>query len=156
MINLIWAMTDDYLIGDGAVIPWHIKEDLIYYKEHTAGKTVLMGDTTYYSLKGYYKKRPLPYGKIYVASLNKDLVLADAVVVNDVEDFLDNYQEELWVVGGATIYALCLPYADYLYISFIKGKYSGNKYFKEVDFKKFKLIWDKETKDVHYTLYERA
>lgn len=156
MINLIWAMTEDHLIGDGNKMPWHIKEDLIYYKEHTAGKVVLMGEATYYSLKGYYKNRQLPYGKIYVASLTKDLVLADANVINDVEVFLKNYKEELWVVGGATIYALSLPYADRLYISFIKGKYSGNKYFKEVDFSKFKLIWDNDTKEVHYTLYERA
>ena len=73
MINLIWAMTKDNLIGKGNLMPWHIKEDLVYYKNKTAGKTVVMGEETYYSLKGYYKTRPLPYGTIYVASLNTDL-----------------------------------------------------------------------------------
>ena len=70
MIHLIWAMTKNHVIGLQNKMPWHIKEDLIYYKEHTAGKTVVMGENTYYSLKGYYKSKPLPYGKIYVASLN--------------------------------------------------------------------------------------
>ena len=156
MISLIWAMTKDHLIGKGNLIPWHIKEDLIYYKEHTKGQIVLMGEETYYSLKGYYRTKPLQYGKIYVASLNKDLVLDDAIVINDLVWFLENNSEDLWVVGGATIYKISLPYADKLYISFIKGNYEGDKYFPEIDFSNYKLIWDNETELVHYTLYERV
>lgn len=156
MINLIWAMTKDNLIGKGNLMPWHIKEDLVYYKNKTAGKTVVMGEETYYSLKGYYKTRPLPYGTIYVASLNADLKLDDAIVINDLIDFVSNFKDELWVVGGATIYKLTLPYADRLYISFVKGNYEGDKYFPQIDYSKYKLIWDNETDLVHYTLYERV
>ena len=156
MINLIWAMAKDNLIGKGNLMPWHIKEDLVYYKNKTAGKTVVMGEETYYSLKGYYKTRPLPYGIIYVASLNKDLKLEDAIVINDLINFVKNYEDELWVVGGATIYKLTLPYADRLYISFVKGNYEGDKYFPQIDYTNYKLIWDNETELVHYTLYERV
>ena len=156
MINLIWAMTKDNLIGKGNLMPWHIKEDLVYYKSKTAGKTVVMGEETYYSLKGYYKTRPLPYGTIYVASLNPDLKLDDAIVINDLIGFVTNFKDELWVVGGATIYKLTLPYADRLYISFVKGNYEGDKYFPQIDYSKYKLIWDNETDLVHYTLYERV
>lgn len=156
MINLIWAMTKDNLIGKGNLMPWHIKEDLVYYKNKTAGKTVVMGEETYYSLKGYYKTRPLPYGTIYVASLNTDLKLDDAIVINDLIDFVSNFKDELWVVGGATIYKHTLPYADRLYISFVKGNYEGDKYFPQIDYSKYKLIWDNETDLVHYTLYERV
>lgn len=156
MINLIWAMTKDNLIGKGNLMPWHIKEDLVYYKNKTAGKTVVMGEETYYSLKGYYKTRPLPYGTIYVASLNPDLKLDDAIVINDLIGFVTSYKDELWVVGGATIYKLTLPYADRLYISFVKGNYEGDKYFPQIDYSNYKLIWDNETDLVHYTLYERV
>ena len=156
MINLIWAMTKDNLIGKGNLMPWHIKEDLVYYKNKTAGKTVVMGEETYFSLKGYYKTRPLPYGTIYVASLNPDLKLDDAIVINDLIGFVTNYKDELWGVGGATIYKLTLPYADRLYISFVKGNYEGDKYFPQIDYSKYKLIWDNETDLVHYTLYERV
>lgn len=156
MINLIWAMTKDNLIGKGNLMPWHIKEDLVYYKNKTAGKTVVMGEETYFSLKGYYKTRPLPYGTIYVASLNPDLKLDDAIVINDLIGFVTNYKDELWVVGGATIYKLTLPYADRLYISFVKGNYEGDKYFPQIDYSNYKLIWDNETDLVHYTLYERV
>ena len=87
MIKLIWAMDKNWLIGKENKIPWHYKEDLLYYKEKTAGQIVLMGDNTYFSLKGYYKTKPLPYAKIYVASLN-DLKLDDAIVINDLKGFL--------------------------------------------------------------------
>lgn len=156
MINMIWAMDEDFLIGKDDQIPWHIKEDLLYYKSKIKGQTVLMGEATYYSLKGYYKTKPLPYGKIYVASINLDLKLDDAVVINDVDSFLKNINEDIWVVGGATIYKLSLPYADRLYISFIKGKHEGNKYFPHIDFSNYKLIWEEESELVRYTLFERV
>ena len=89
MINLIWAMDKNHLIGIGDKIPWHIKEDLLYYKEKTKGQVVLMGDVTYFSLKGYYKTKPLPYGKIYVATLDPNLELDDAIIVRDLDDFLN-------------------------------------------------------------------
>lgn len=155
MINMIWAMDENNLIGNGDKIPWHIKEDLIYYKNKTKGKTVLMGEATYFSLKGYYKTKPLPYGTIYVASLNSNLTLEDAIVVTNVVEFVKNFKEELWVVGGATIYTLCMPYADCLYISYIKGNHIGDKYFPAIDFTKYNLVWQEETKEVRYTLFER-
>ena len=108
MIKMIWAMDESHLIGDGDKIPWHIKEDLLYYKSKTKGQTVLMGDVTYYSLKGYYKDKPLPYGKIYVATLDKTLNLPDAEVIYDINSFLSSNNCDLWVVGGATIYKICL------------------------------------------------
>ena len=152
---MIWAMDENHLIGNGDKIPWHIKEDLIYYKNKTKGQTVLMGEATYYSLKGYYKTKPLPYGTIYVASLTKDLALEDAIVVADIQDFLSKYKEDLWVVGGATVYKLSLPYADRLYISFIKGNHIGDKYFPTIDFSNYQLIWSSESSLVKYTVFER-
>jgi dihydrofolate reductase len=149
-------MTKNHVIGLQNKMPWHIKEDLIYYKEHTAGKTVVMGENTYYSLKGYYKSKPLPYGKIYVASLNENLILEDAIVISDVIQLFKTTREDLWVVGGATIYQLALPYADALYISWVKKEYEGDTYFPEIDFTKFRNSYKKETDLVLYTIYERV
>ena len=156
MIHLIWAMTKKQVIGNKNRMPWHIKEDLLYYKSRTEGQTVLMGEATYRSLKGYYKTKPLPYGKIYVASLDPSFSIEDGIVVSDVLTFIKEIQEDLWVVGGASIYKLCLPYADTLYISWIKENYAGDTYFPALDFTKFKLTWEKETDLVHYTIYERV
>lgn len=63
MIQLIWAMTENQLIGKNNRIPWHIKEDLLYYKNCTAGKTVLMGENTYYSLRDTIRIGLYPMGK---------------------------------------------------------------------------------------------
>ncbi len=156
MINMIWAMDENNLIGKDDLIPWHVKEDLIYYKKKTKGQVVLMGDATYYSLKGYYKDKPLPYGKIYVATIDKSLSIEGVEMVYDLISFISAYEgEELWVVGGATIYKLCLPYADRLYISFIKGNHEGNKYFPTIDYSNYNLAWENETELVRYTLFEK-
>ncbi len=156
MIKMIWAMDESHLIGDGDKIPWHIKEDLLYYKSKTKGQTVLMGDVTYYSLKGYYKDKPLPYGKIYVATLDKTLNLPDAEAIYDINSFLSSNNCDLWVVGGATIYKICLPYADELYISFIKGVHKGDRYFPSIDFSKYNLEWENNTDKVRYTLFKKV
>ena len=158
MISLIWAMDKNWLVGKDNKLPWHFKEDLIYYKSKTQGNTVLMGDNSYYSLKSYYKDKPLPYGKIYVASL-LDLKLDDAVVINDVISFLKNFpkEEELWVVGGATIYKFSLPYADNLYITHVDGEYEGDAYFPKFDLEnEFKLISSRVSNNLNFAVYERV
>ena len=155
MINMIWAMDENRLVGKGEKLPWHIKEDLLYYKARTEGKTVLMGDTTYYSLKGYYKDKPLPYGKIYVATIDKNLKIDGVEMVYDLVKFLKTTKEDLFVVGGATIYKISLPYANRLYISFVKGTHEGDRYFPEIDFTKYDLIYEKDSELVKYTIFER-
>jgi dihydrofolate reductase len=160
MIKMIWAMDEDNLVGKGDKLPWHIKEDLIYYKSKTQGQTVLMGDTTYYSLRGYYKDKPLPYGKIYIATIDKNLAINDGLneieMVYDLISFLKTVDFDLWVVGGATIYKLSLPFADRLYISFVKGTHEGDRYFPQIDYSKYKLTWENNTDLVRYTLFERV
>ena len=157
MISLIWAMDKNWLVGKDNKLPWHFKEDLLYYKEKTAGKTVLMGDKSYYSLKSYYKDKPLPYGKIFVASLD-DLSLDDAIVIHDINKFLDNFnkEEELWVVGGATIYRFSLPYADRLYITHVDGEYEGDAYFPKFDLENdFNLLSSRFSNNLNFCVYER-
>ena len=159
MINMIWAMDKNNLIGDGNRIPWHIKEDLIYYKNKTKGQVVLMGDATYFSLKSYYKTKPLPYGKCFIATIDKNLKienpLEDIEIIYDLDSFLKNFSGDLWVCGGSTIYKLALPYANRLYISFIKGDFKGDKYFPTIDYEKYNKIWENETDSVIYTVFER-
>ena len=157
MISLIWAMDKNWLVGKGDKLPWHYKEDLVYYKEKTAGNTVLMGDKSYFSLKSYYKTKPLPYGKIYVASLD-DLVLEDAIVLNDVISFLENFpqEEELWVVGGATIYKIALPFANRLYITHVDGEHDGDIYFPKFNLlEDFNLITSRISGNLNFAVYER-
>ena len=155
MISLIWAMDKNNLIGKNNKIPWHVKEDLIYFKECTKNKDVLMGYNTYISLKGYYKNRKLPYGRVFVASKKSDLNLSDAIVINDAVTFLKNVDFDLFVIGGGSIYNLALAYSDYLYISLIKGDFFGDTYFPKFNLDMFQLISERETEKVVYKIYKR-
>lgn len=160
MINLIWAMDKNWLIGVGDKLPWRYREDLRYFKSKTHGKTVLMGEKTYLSLKNvYYKNRDLPFKKVYVATQDKDKNIQGAIIVNDVIEFLQEVKEELWVIGGATIYNLAIPYANKLYITWILKEYSGDCYLSKFPLEKdFQLLKEKqgETPELKFSVYGRV
>lgn len=160
MINLIWAMDKNWLIGDGDKLPWRYKEDLQYFKDKTHGKTVLMGEKTFFSLKNvYYKNRSLPFGKIYVATKDKNIKIQGVVIVNDVDEFLKEVKEELWVIGGATIYNISIPYANKLYITWILKEYKGDCYLPKFPLDQdFELLTEKqgETPDLKFSIYGRV
>lgn len=154
MISLIWAMDVFWLIGKDNILPWHHKEDLQYFKNHTKDKTVLMGDLTYQSLKYYYKKKPLPFGKIYVANLeNKHY--EDAQCITDVDTFLTQNTENVIVIGGRTIYQIALKYADLLYITYILEHHNGNVYFPSFDLSAFDLISKSMSNQLIFTVYKK-
>lgn len=154
MINLIWAMDENWLVGDNDKLPWHIPKDLAHFKKITNNKTVLMGDLTYKSMKGYYKHKPFPFKKVYVANL-LDEKYEDATLVKDVISFLKDYNEEIFVIGGPTIYKLALPYANKLYITFVLNRYKGNVYFPKFDLDKFKLKNYETSEGLIFTEYEK-
>lgn len=160
MINLIWAMDLNWLIGVGNKLPWRYQEDLQYFKGKTHGKAVLMGEKTYLSLKNvYYKNRSLPFEKIYVATKDKKKKHQDAIIVNDAHKFLKERKEELWVIGGATIYNIAIPYADRLYITWILEEHIGDCYFPKFPLEKdFELLKEKQgkTPELKFSLYGRV
>lgn len=154
MIHAIWAMDANWLIGKDNILPWHIKEDLAYFKAMTESKTVLMGDATYRSLKSYYKEKPLPYGKIYVANLNV-VQYPDAICINDVIQFVKSFKEELWVIGGKAIYELTLPYVDLLHITHVLGIYEGNVYFTRFNLNMYQLVEKKIIPGLIFATYKK-
>lgn len=128
MITIIVAMDEHRLIGQNGHLPWHIKEDLQHFRKETINKTLLMGRKTYESFKA-----PLPNRKHIVVSSNYNPSnnYPDVIVVKDIIPVLKHYQkseEELMVIGGASVYAQAFPYADKVILSLIKGKYEGDTY----------------------------
>ncbi|MFP4178014.1 MAG: dihydrofolate reductase, partial [Acholeplasmataceae bacterium] len=109
MIEMIWAMDENRLIGKKNRLPWHIERDLDYFKAMTRDRVVLMGKQTYRSLKNYYRDRALPFKKSYVATSTRGTTYPDATVVRDLERFLETTDEDIMVIGGRSIYATALP-----------------------------------------------
>lgn len=106
-ISLIWAQSKSGVIGRAGGIPWRVPEDQARYKQLTLGHTVVMGRLTWESLPA--KVRPLPDRRNVVLTRHPDYVADGANVVPTLEKALEG--NDIWVVGGAEIYALALPLA---------------------------------------------
>jgi dihydrofolate reductase len=106
-VGLVWAQSTSGVIGRGGDIPWRVPEDLARFKQVTMGHTVVMGRRTWESLPAGV--RPLPGRRNVVLSRRTDFTADGALVVGSLDDSLT--EPETWVIGGAQIYLLALPYA---------------------------------------------
>jgi dihydrofolate reductase len=141
------------LIGKNNDLPWDYPEDLQYFKYITLNKTVLMGVTTFESIVQRLNK-PLPNRKSIVASLD-NFSYPGVEVINDLIGFLKKpHNEEIFVIGGKTIYEIAFPYADKLYITHIKKVYDGDTYL-DFDLSDFKLVKSDDNEELTFAVYER-
>jgi dihydrofolate reductase len=110
-INLIFARARNGVIGKDNQLPWHLPEDLAHFKRTTLGQPVIMGRKTWDSLPP--KFRPLPGRANLVVTRQADWQSSGATVAHSLaqaQSMCDPAQE-VWVIGGAEIYAQALPYA---------------------------------------------
>lgn len=117
-VSLIWAQSASGVIGRAGDIPWRLPEDMSRFKALTMGHTVVMGRRTWESLPARF--RPLPGRRNVVLTRQADYVAAGAEVVTSLDVALRprgssadvaSADDNVWVIGGAEIYALALPYA---------------------------------------------
>lgn len=146
MISLIWAMSENRVIGKDNQLPWHLPGDLQFFKETTLGHPVAMGRRTWLSLG-----RPLPGRENIVITRNTDFSPEQATVLNSIEQLITYSQEkqqEVFVIGGAQIYQSTLPYADKLYITKIHAEIEGDTSFPSFDLTEWKQVSvEKRSKD---------
>jgi len=110
-INLIFARARNGVIGKDNQLPWHLPEDLAHFKRTTLGQPVIMGRKTWDSLPP--KFRPLPGRANLVVTRQTDWQASGATVSHSLvqAQALCDPAREVWVIGGAEIYAQALPYA---------------------------------------------
>ena len=141
--SLIWAMAENRVIGRNNKLPWHLPNDLKYFKHLTTGKPVIMGRKTYDSIG-----KPLPNRANIVITRDSKLAIAGVKVVNTIDEAIAMAEaeclisgaQEVIVMGGAEIYRQCLPMADRLYITFVHAVVEGDAYFPEFDLSEFAEI----------------
>lgn len=129
MISLMVAHDPKHVIGRDNQLPWHIPEDLAYFKKHTIGKGIVMGRNTFESIG-----RPLPKRRNIVVTRNKDLQIEGADVVHSLETAVrlaEEFHEEVMIIGGEQIFRSILPQADRLYITLIHEEFEGDTFFPE-------------------------
>ena len=135
-VSLIVAMAENRVVGFKGGMPWHIPEDLRYFKDKTQGHPVVMGRKTYEAIGA-----ALPGRANIVVTRNRDFAAADADVVHDLAAALEKARaiaeieggEEVFVIGGAEIYAQALERADRIYLTEIHDRPPGDAFFPEFD-----------------------
>ena len=124
-LHLIYARAANGVIGHQGGLPWHLPEDLAHFKRTTLGCPVIMGRKTWDSLPP--KFRPLP-GRTNVVITRQSGWQADgAVVAHSLQDAMDlcASQPDVWVIGGAQIYAQALPLASSVEVTEIEWDVQG-------------------------------
>ncbi|MDN7241035.1 dihydrofolate reductase [Planococcus sp. N028] len=129
MISLMVAHDPNRVIGKDNQLPWHIPEDLAYFKKHTVGKGIVMGRNTYESIG-----RPLPKRRNIIVTRNTEYKVDGADVVHTLDQAIrlaEEVHEEVMVIGGEEVFRSILPRADRLYITLIKADFEGDTFFPE-------------------------
>lgn len=136
MISIIVAVARNGVIGDKNSLLWHISEDLRNFKRVTSGHPVVMGRNTYLSLG-----RPLP-GRTNVVVSRTVAQIEGCRVVRSLEEAFALFpaDEEVFVIGGAQIYAQTLGVADRLYITRVEHDYDGDTSFPEWDRSQWRMV----------------
>lgn len=160
MISLIWAMDENRLIGKDNALPWHLPEDLKFFKKTTMGLPIAMGRKTWDSLG-----RPLPGRENIVITRNPSFTSEGCTILNSVHELVQYSQKndkDIFVIGGAEIYKLVLPFANRLYITRIHARFEGDTYFPEFNLADWELISKEKGKrddqnpyDYDFEIYER-
>lgn len=127
-LNLIWAQAHNGVIGKDGTMPWHLPEDLAYFKRTTLGCPVVMGRKTWDSLPARF--RPLPGRLNVVVTRQRDWQATGAKVAHSLPDALALCGDaaDVWIIGGAEIYALALPLATSAVVTEIEASFDGDAF----------------------------
>lgn len=165
-LALIVAVADNGVIGRDNGLPWHLPEDLRYFKRITMGKPIVMGRKTFESIGRALPGRTnivisrneqfAPDGVVLAASLDEALVLARQLAD-------EQGVGEAVIIGGAQIYALALPRADRLYVTRVHATPEGDTLLPPVDWAQWaetsckrNTASDDNPYDFSFVVYDRA
>ena len=161
MLSTIVAIANNNVIGKDNKLIWHLPEDLKRFKQITTGKNIIMGRKTFESLGRVFPNRK---HIILCNDMEMDIDNENVEILDDISK-LDKYinsGEENFVIGGATIYKLLMPYVNKLYITKINHDFEGDVYFPEIKETEWKEISkekglknDENPYDYEYITYVR-
>ncbi|MDY0137430.1 MAG: type 3 dihydrofolate reductase [Thiomicrospira sp.] len=144
VISMIVAMAKNRLIGQDNQMPWHLPDDLKYFKAQTLNKPILMGRKTFESIGA----KPLPKRRNIVITRDKQFQADGIEIFDNLDSALAalNNENEIMIIGGAQIYQQMLDKAHRLYITEVAVELEGDAYFPQWN----QQAW-LETKRVHHS-----
>jgi len=124
-LTLIVARARNGVIGASGGLPWRLPEDLAFFKRTTMGHPIVMGRKTWESIG-----RPLPGRRSVIVTRDRNFVAAGAEVVHSLEEAIQRCAgtEEIFVIGGAQLYAEALSRADRLLLTEIDADFEGDTF----------------------------
>jgi dihydrofolate reductase len=145
-LNLIWAQAKNRVIGANGTMPWHLPQDLAHFKRVTNGHSVIMGRKTWDSLPP--KFRPLPGRTNIVITRQTDWSAEGATRASSLEQAIELCagHAQVWVMGGAQIYAQALPLAQQVVMTQIELDVPGDAHAPVLD-----ASWREVSRDSHTT-----
>lgn len=133
-MNLIVAVDKNWAIGNDNKLLVSIPQDMKFFRETTMGKVVVMGRKTLESFPG---GQPLKKRTNIVLTRDKNYQVKDAIVVNTVDELLQELKkyddEEIYVIGGESIYRQMLPHCKVAHVTKINHAYEADTYFPNLD-----------------------
>jgi dihydrofolate reductase len=127
------AMASNRVIGKDGKLPWHLPEDLKFFKRTTLGHPVLMGRRTFESILATLGK-PLP-GRLNLVVSHTMAPREDVTVIRDVTDIaaVPGVQSPVYLIGGAQLYGSLLPHCSELILTYIEQPYEGDAFFPDFE-----------------------
>jgi len=143
-LSLIVAIAENNAIGYKNKLLCYLPNDLKWFKKNTTNHTIIMGRKTFESLPN----GALPNRRNIVITHSKQTNYNNCEVVNSVEELFTKIKKDdaNFVIGGAEIYNLLLPFVNKLYITKIYGTFEADVFFPEIDFNKWNLLEKIENK----------
>lgn len=130
-VKFIYASTKDGVIGDRNKLPWHLREDLLLFKEKTLFSTVMMGSKTYDSLPA--SMRPLPNRESIIVTSQKDKYKKVGQVTDNPIKTLKNLTKPVWVIGGGSLFEQLKSFCSEVHHTELDETFRGDTKF-EMDF----------------------
>lgn len=151
-MKAIAAMSLNRVIGAQGKIPWHLPDDLKFFKRTTLGHVVLMGRKTYESLG-----KPLPGRENWVVTSR---VIPGVRVIRDVREIVEPGEgREIFLIGGAQLYEALLGRCAELFLTLVKREISGDTFFPrfEAGFRLREILWASDQLEIRrYSRVEMA
>lgn len=144
LLTLVVARARNGTIGRNNTLPWRLPEDLAHFKRTTLGAPIIMGRKTWDSIG-----RPLPGRRNIVVSRNTALKLEGAEVAGSLEaaQLLCIGAEQVFLIGGAQLYAEAMPSADRLVVTEIDADVEGDAFFPAID----RAQWIETSREIHHS-----
>ena len=133
-MNLIVAVDKNWAIGNDNKLLVSIPQDMKFFRETTMNKVVVMGRKT---LESFPNGLPLKKRTNIVLTRDKNYQVKDAIVLHTVEEVLEELkkynEEEIYIIGGESIYRQFLPYCKVAHVTKVNHAYEADTYFPNLD-----------------------